>query len=228
MSETPIFSQEERNRLEQPLADRISEAIDKGRYEQAKELAFQLETESSANIYAFEDFVSALLSYTYKNHGDEILQDSLKYCADIIIKPLHEKLLNMGCREMVEAFAALFRSHTGRGLKIEEDDEKVTLILNPCGSGGRMVKEGYFGPPKNLLKVEKAQPITFGRKNFPSYCTHCAVLHHIMPIEWSGVPFPPIEVGNGPGDPCKWHIYKDPTAIPDCYYEQVGKQKESR
>jgi hypothetical protein len=169
--------------------------------------------------------VTALLSFIYKNYGDDPLEQSLKYCADILIKPLNDSMADLSFRETVETFAALFRSHTGRGLTIEEDDEKVTLILNPCGSGGRMVKEGYFAPPKNLLKVNDAQAITFGRNNFPCYCCHCAVLHHVMPIEWSGKPFPPIEVGSGPGDPCKWHFYKDPAAIPERYYEQVGKHK---
>lgn len=225
MSENRVFSPGELRLLSTPLSDRISQAIDQGRYEEAKSLAVQLDSESTANIFAFEDFVTALLSYIYQKHGDAPLEASLRFCADILIKPLHDSMADLGFRETVEAFAALFRSHTGRGLKIQEDDEKVTLILDPCGSGGRMVKDGYFAPPKNLLKIKDAQAITFGRKDFPSYCCHCAVLHHIMPFEWSGKPFPPIEVGNGPGDPCKWHFYKDPATIPDRYYQQVGKQK---
>lgn len=226
MSQKHVFTPKELRLLSTPLADRISQSIDHGRYEEAKSLALQLEAESTANIYAFEDFVTALLSYIYKNHGDGSLEASLTFCADILIKPLHDSMADLSFRETVEAFAALFRSHTGRGLTIKEDNEKVTLVLNPCGSGGRMVKDGYFAPPKNLLNIKDAKAITFGRKDFPSYCCHCAVLHHIMPIQWSGKPFPPIEVGDGPGEPCKWHFYKDLSAIPKRYYEQVGKKKE--
>ena len=225
MSGNRVFSQEELDVLETPLADRIAAAIDAGRYEEAKALVRQMEEESSPIIYVFEEWVTALLSYIYKNQGDDALVESLRYSANTWMKPMHDRLMKLDFRGLVEAFAALFRAHTGRGLKVEEDDEKVSLILNLCGSGGRMVKQGYFGPLKNFLKVQKAQEVTFGREDFPSYCTHCAVVHHIMPIEWSGAPLPPIEVGQGPGDPCKWHFYKDRTAIPARFYQQVGKDK---
>ena len=227
MTNKRVFSQYELKTLETPLVDRIAAAIDNGQYEEAKLLARQLEAECVPMIYTFEDFVTALLSHICKHLGEDALEGSLRYAADAIMKPMYDGLEGLDFRELVEAFAAFFRAHTGRGLKIEEDDEKVTMILNPCGSGGRMVREGFFDPPKNLHKLKKAQATTFGRGDFPSYCAHCAVFHHIAPIEWSGKPFPPIEVGQGPGDPCKWHFYKDPAAIPARYYEQVGKEKTS-
>lgn len=226
MSEQRVFTQEELEELATPLVDRIAAAIDDGEYEKAKALSRQLEQECVPMIYTFEDFVTALLSFVYEKQGDGALQESLRYAAEAVMKPMHEALAGLDFREKVEVFAGFFRAHSGKGLTIEEDDEKVTLILDPCESGGRMVQEGYFDPPKNLRKVREGQPITFGRENFPSYCCHCAVFHHIMPIEWSGRPFPPIEVGIGPGDPCKWHLYKDPADIPAQYYEQVGKRKE--
>ena len=226
MSVNRVFSQEDIKILETPLADRIAAAIDAGRHEEAKALARQMEEESIPIIYVLEEWVTALLSYIYRSQGEDALVESLRYSANTWMRPMHDRLIKLDFRRLVEAFAALFRSHTGRGLKVEEDEEKVTLILNPCGSGGRMVKQGYFSPPKNLLKVQRAQEVTFGREYFPSYCTHCAVVHHIMPIEWSGAPLPPIEVGQGPGDPCKWHFYKDRTSIPAYFYKQVGKEKK--
>jgi len=225
MSQQKVFSREELEEMATPLVERIAAAIDGGEYEKAKALSRQLEQECVPMIYTFEDFVTALLSYIYENQGDEALQDSLRYAANAVMKPMHETLVGLGFREKVEVFAGFFRAHTGRGLSIEEDDEKVTLILDLCGSGGRMVREGHFGPPRNLLKVKKGQEITFGEEDFPSYCCHCAVFHHIMPIEWSGKPFPPIEVGSGPGSPCKWHFFKDSGKIPERFFEQVGKSK---
>ncbi|MBI2877754.1 MAG: hypothetical protein HYY20_12825 [Candidatus Tectomicrobia bacterium] len=226
MSVDRVFSPEELKALETPLADRIAAAIDAGRYEEAKALARQMEEESPPIIYILEEWVTALLSYIGRSQGDEALVEALRHSANTWMRPMHDGLLKLDFRGQVEGFAAIFRAHTGRGLRVEEDDEKVTLFLDPCGSGGRMVKGGYFGPPKDLLQVQKAQGITFGREGFPSYCTHCAVVHHIMPIEWAGAPLPPIEVGSGPGDPCKWHFYKDRAAIPARFYAQVGKEKK--
>ncbi len=220
-----VFSPEELKTLETPLADQIAAAIDRGDYERAKALARQMETEDSLMIYTMEDFVTALLSYIYQQQGDQATGQALRYSAEKVMKPIYDNMKDAACRELVEGYAGFFRAHTGRGLRIEEDEEKVTLILDPCGSGGRMVKQGHFAPPKSLLKIKDAQDITFGREDFPSYCGHCAVFHHIMPIEWSGRPFPPIEVGKGPGDPCRWHVYKDQKAIPEKYYQQVGRNK---
>ncbi len=227
MDNNRIFAPEELRRLETPLADLIVEAIDKGQYEKAKRLAGQIENEYVPIMYMLEDFVASLTSYIYEADGVESVEKSLRFSADRVMKMFFDGLINLGTRETIEYMSTFFRAHSGKGLTIEEDDEKITLVLNICGSGGRMVKEGAFGPPKNLRKIKDPASITFGRKEWPTYCAHCAVFHQIVPIEWVGWPYPPIEIGNGPGDPCKWHFYKDPAAIPARYYEQVGKQKKA-
>jgi len=223
--EERCFTEEELKLLAMPLSERISIAIDQGEYALAKALAKQLEGECVPMIYTFEDFVTALLSFIGREQGDEVLQSALRSAAEVLMKPMFEELASLEFRARVEAFAAFFRAHSGKGLSIMEDEEKVTLVLNPCGSGGRMVQEGAFDPPRNLHRVQKAQGISFGRENFPCYCAHCAVFHHLTPIEWAGRPFPPIELGTGPGDPCQWHFYKDPADIPDKYFQQVGCRK---
>ena len=226
MTQNRIFSEEEIKTMETPLADQIEAAIDAGEYEKAKALARKLDEEDFAMICNFEDFVAALLSHIYGKHGDQGLMDALRSAAEVLMRSIFDGVANLPYRELVEVFATFFRAHTGKGLKIEEDDEKVTMILNPCGSGGRMTQAGYFGSSGKLRKVKGPHALTFGRDEFPCYCSHCTVFHHIKPIEWSGLPFPPIEVGPGPGDPCKWIFYKDPDAVPAMFYEQVGKKKE--
>lgn len=226
MNDERIFTDSERRDLETPLADRICEAIDQKQDDAAKELVHALADESLPNIHLFEEFVAALIAYIYDQFGDDALETALKYCGAILMAPMVEGMSGASTREKVEIFARFFRAHSGRGLRVEEDDEKVSLILDPCGSGGRMVQDGFFGQDGKFPCVKRAQGMTFGRANFPCYCTHCAVLHHIVPIERTGTPFPPIEVGAGPGDPCKWLFYKDQAAIPERYYRQVGMQRK--
>lgn len=225
MTQKREFSEEEIKAMETPLADQIEAAIDAGEYEKAKALARQLDQEDFAMICNFEDFVAALLSHVYEKHGDQGLKDALQSAAGVLMRSIFDDASNLPFRELVEVYAGFFRAHSGKGLKIEEDDEKVTMTLNPCGSGGRMTQAGYFGPSGKLRLVKGPLPLTFGRDEFPCYCSHCTVFHHTAPIEWSGRPFPPIDVGPGPGDPCKWHLYKNRDAIPDRFYEQVNKKK---
>ena len=128
-------------------------------------------------------------------------------------------------RRQVQMLAAGLRGHLNP-LEIEEDDEKVTIMMKPCGSGGRAILNGYYeGPPKDFLKVKKPQIMTFGRDDFPVYCCHCA-FQGIIPIETEGLPtwvtVPSEKLGE---EPCKFIIYKDPDKIPAEYYEIHGKTK---
>lgn len=222
-----LFSEEELKELVTPLADRICDAIDRGNREKAKELTRQLEKDSFPLLYLFEEWVTVLLTYIGKNYGDKEIYEALRLSAESWFKPWHDGLAKIDIKDRIKAFAATMRAHTGRGfVKIEEDEEKFAFILNPCGSGLRMLRDGYYRYPKNLLLIEKAQPITFNRENFPAYCTHCAVIHQIMPIEWGGAPLPIMVPPKTEKEPCRMLFYKDPGRIPKEYYEVVGKSKQ--
>ena len=95
-----------------------------------------------------------------------------------------------------------------------------------CRELGYRWRDGLLDPPiSRYPRVCKAQPMTFNRPDFSSYCAHCAVWNSILPIEWYGhaqwVHTPPQK----PEDPCVFHIYKDPRDIPSEYYRLFGKEK---
>ena len=64
--------------------------------------------------------------------------------------------------------------------QMTEEVDRFTFRLDPCGSGGRLYRGEMWralfryddGPTSPL--ISEAQPITFGRRDFPVYCTHCA------------------------------------------------------
>lgn len=226
MEQTRIFTDEELRELVRPLSEKIAEAIDRGDTQQAKELARELEEAGPPLLYIFEEWVTVLLGYIQNRCGDEGVEEALRASAQSWFKPWHDQIARLSSREQLEAWAATMQAHTGRGLvRIEEDEEKFTLILDPCGSGLRMWRGGYYGPPKNLAQVSKAQPITFSREGFPIYCTHCAVIHQIMPIEWSGAPLPVMVPARTPEEACRILVYKDRQTTPEAYYQNVGKKK---
>ena len=89
-----------------------------------------------------------------------------------------------------------------------------------------MLRAGFYGPPKNLFILKGPQPLTFGREELPIYCSHCAVIHHIAPIEWGGAPYPVVDPAKDQvEEPCYFHFYKDPKEVPEEYYRRVGKRK---
>jgi len=109
-------------------------------------------------------------------------------------------------------------------VRLLEDDEKVTYVMQPCGSGGRLINAGAYLPSarRPLTILEEPSFVSFGEGNFPNWCAHCAFsnrgyLARSMPYfllegwsdhrRWGG---------------CAAHSYKDIGLVPDEAFERVG------
>jgi hypothetical protein len=59
---------------------------------------------------------------------------------------------------------------------VREDDDKVTLLLQPCGSGGRLINEGryYRTDQRSYALMPAGSASTFSDAQFPIYCNHCS------------------------------------------------------
>ena len=75
--------------------------------------------------------------------------------------------------------------------EIEEDDEKVTFRMNPCGSGQRLWRMGRYEGEDGHAVMEEEHDWAYDRKGFPIYCTHCTFMNEILPIHWIGYPVYP-------------------------------------
>ena len=62
--------------------------------------------------------------------------------------------------------------------------------MNPCGSGQRLVRNGRYGED-GWGVTDEAHDWSYGRKGFPLYCTHCAFMNELGPINWIGYPVYP-------------------------------------
>ena len=105
------------------------------------------------------------------------------------------------------------------------DDEKVTFIVNPCGSGGRLQEMGGYEPEIGLAKIKEACNITFQLEDFPIYCIHCPVMQ-AQEVERFGNFSWVKGYKDGEVNPCcVYHYYKNKADIPEKYYEEIGKEK---
>jgi len=221
-----LFTEAELQELGTETVDLVERAIDAGDLQKAKKLNRRQYKEFFSMHEGFRDWIATLMSYIYKHQGDEALYEVLHdVFKDFTI--LAQIYRDENVKRQVQMLAAGFRGHLTK-LQIEEDDEKVTVMMTPCGSGGRAVLNGIYNPPKNLARVKKAQRMTFGMTDVPVYCVHCA-LQDIIPMEETGYPIwiiePPKEFGK---DPCRYMIYKDPDKIPAKYYERYGLKKTAK
>lgn len=205
------------------LATDIEEAVRAGEAARALEL---LEIKRRQHLVVhdlFLHFWTQLMGWALEFFGDEKLYEMHRSLAEAL-RPAFERWESMAVEDFVRASAFLLKSHMGQ-LTVEEDEEKFTLRQDPCGSGGRMLRQGAYDPPRSYKRIPKAQPMTFQRKNFPIYCSHCAVWNNITAIEWFGHPQWVHQPPQGPQDPCIIYIYKNPKDIPEAHYRLLGQHK---
>jgi hypothetical protein len=221
-----LFSEAELVEMGKRTLDRVCEAIDAGDKDKAKRLAERMYAEFRGMHDLYRDGSTGLLSYIGRKYGDEVLEEAMTewvkawWLSALERYPKGPEAL----RQRVKMFAAGLRGHL-QPMHIEEDDDKVVIQMNPCGSGGRLVLEGKYEGPDAFLTVDKPQRITYGRAGFPVYCAHEPPME-LVDIEENGAPFVVVEPGEKLGkDPCSFIIYKDPAKVPEKYYERLGLKK---
>lgn len=206
MSKEKLFTPKELKEIGRKTLDVLQDAIDSGDKEKAKKLSRRMYNEFLGMHDLYRDWVTALLSWIGRKHGDEELYDAVNESYGDYTRRLSRFYAGKSEREKMEMLIFGIRGHL-TGYEVEEDDEKFT-IWSDCFSGGRQVKDGLYGPPANYLKVKKAQPMTFGQTDFPVYCTHCYI-QCITSLESIGGPLfilkPSDDIGK---KPCKLTIYK--------------------
>ena len=226
------FEPEELAELSRPTMDRAIEAIEDGDLEGAKALCNQMKGEWLMLHDLMAESILALASFVQERLGDEGVKEAWEETTEKGWRRHHDAINRFDRRQIVELLAATWRAHSASGtgehpgaFTIEEDDEKVTFRMNPCGSGQRLVRRGLY-ESQGYGKTREAHDWSYGRKDFPLYCTHCSFMNESMPIQWSGFPLypsdPPEDYST---DPCTWYWYKDPRDIPERHWERYGAVK---
>ena len=223
--EDRLFTPQELEEMGKRTVDLVQEAVDLGDAGRAKGLARRMYKEFLSMHDVYLNWTTALLSFVGKRYGNEALEEALRESMASWRGPLVDSYGQQDMRRQVEMYAAGLRGHL-MPIRIEEDDEKVSLTMEPCGSGGRLLSNGAYGPPRDFLRIKGAHPWTLGREDFPVYCAHCP-MGDIIPLEEGGLPWAFHEPSQKPGEePCRMVIYKDPQAIPDEVFRRVGMEKK--
>jgi len=225
MTDSRIFTDDELREMGTRTLDLLLEAIDAGDGEKARRLAERMYGESALLHDGSMFWIAGLQTYIYKKLGMDALEEAERVAhtaeAKTVFSPLETP---KDLRSMVEQLAGTLRGHL-QPVKIEEDDEKICLAMQPCGSGARIIKKGGYAPEVGLVRIADPHPSTWGLKDFPIYCTHCPIMER-MQVENLGslgacrIFTEPV----GSGD-CKFVFYKNPADIPEEFYSRIGKKK---
>jgi hypothetical protein len=229
------FTDEELAELSRPTMDRAIEAIDAGDLEGAKRLCAEMKHEWLMLHDLMAESVLALISFVQDRLGDEGVAEAWTRTTEQGWKRHHDAIDALPRKQLVPLLAATWRAHSASGVgehpgafTVTEDDEKVTFTMNPCGSGQRLVRRGLY-EKQGYGRTREAHDWSYGRKDFPLYCTHCSFMNESLPIQWSGYPLYPSDPPDDyERDPCTWYWYKDPQAIPERHWRRYGAVKPER
>jgi hypothetical protein len=207
--------------IETPTRVLVEEAIDRGDADGAKRLLQLMEADWLSNKDYSINWITSLLSFIGRRLGEDAVEEALRDFGDRFLRARRAATAGAEPRKRMEGLVRAMKAN-GADVEFGEEDDKFVVSFR-CGSGGKLIDDGAYNPPRDYLTLRQAGPRTFGRAELPVYCAHCSVNNEIEGIEQTGVPitieFPPTR----PGERCVHHVYKDPADIPDEIFRRVGK-----
>jgi hypothetical protein len=183
------------------------------------------------------DWAWALLTVIGREWGEANLGEVLRVTEEPWVTPRYSKLRDMSISDSLQLTIEGMRGHysgpnRAGTVSVVEEPDRYVLLFDACGTGGRMrrgdptVGSGSrLEAPYNFLNVEGAYDWTWNRKGVCAYCSHCAVVNQILPIEGLGRPMRMTLYPDDASAACRWVIYKDPQGFPDEAYSSVGKTR---
>lgn len=197
------------------LTAQIAEAIKAGDKDKALVL-LEAKTGVWLTIHdIYEDFLADCFGYVYDSFGKEALWEVFRNWGEGT-REWFAKRAALSPEASLEAAAMVWREHVG-SLRIEEDEDKYRLVLQPCGSGGKIMErleKGLSGKKGVSTRMRGKEPLLGGKSNLLIYCTHCPFLFETLCREWRGKPLWVITPPQKAGAPCMVDVYKDPAKIP--------------
>lgn len=207
------------NDLTELRIHRALQAVHSGEKDEAVKCIEQLWEEGRMVQNLLTEIISSLLTFMAKKNGEETVEEAWRYAANDYWRPMLMALKDAGPDKLMEAYLTLHRA-LGSDFYVKEDEDKMTVHVASCGSGGRMMKEGKYDNtdrhPMNGGTTKNGYAWSCYRPGIPYYCVHAPLMFHILPKEW-GWDVVEFEYGrqfDGDGnpveEPCKVTIYKKP------------------
>lgn len=183
------------------------------------------------------DWCWALLTRIRDTVGEDRYGAAMRATMEDWIAVRYKDMLEMSAEEMlqltVEGLRGEFFGQELLGdVEVTEEEDRYVLAFDPCGTGGRMRRGvSQFGtPPRTEAPysfgvTREAHDWSWNERGVCLYCTHCADINELLPLDRVGRPMRVTEHPRDPGEKCRWYIYKRPELIPDRFYERVGRKR---
>jgi hypothetical protein len=232
-----LFNPDELKALATPYPVLIRQKIILKQIDAALSLCEEMKHSQVALHDFFAESCTVLWSWAGKALGEETVEDMFRY---IFEQSARRQFFDAACAMAPPHLAVILLAKSWRAhscfaagdhpgnFSISEDPEKFTFHLNPCGSGLKLWKKGWYEPGMGGALSDQERTWTYQRKGLPYYCIHCPFLNEILPYESDyGTLMWPVDPPETLEDTCKWHIYKDRNKIPGHYYLRLDLKKKN-
>jgi hypothetical protein len=150
MNNKRIFTDQELQEMGTRTLDLVLDAIDAGDKDKAKHLATRMYQEFNFLHDGYGFWVTGLQTYIYKKYEIDALEEAEREAHTIEAKVVFKPIKETDIRSWVKHLAKGLRGHL-QPIKIEEDDKMISLSMQPCGSGERIILH-YWLHLKSLSK----------------------------------------------------------------------------
>ncbi|MBM4445525.1 MAG: hypothetical protein FJ020_09570, partial [Chloroflexi bacterium] len=133
-----VFSKAELDEMGRRTLDLLTDAIEAGDKERARKLAARMHREFSVIHDLYMNWLADMMDHVYRIWGEDELYAALRKTIGASLGPM-VNLEKADFQRRVEMLATILRGHQV-ALEVEEDDEKVCIRMNPCGSGQRLLE----------------------------------------------------------------------------------------
>jgi len=195
--------EEELKELSSSAWDRAIDAIKKMNAEEAVELINLIRSNCEKMHNQLTEWIWSLLTFIANVYGEEDVGKALRFRHECFpIKVEHLSAEELARNEAIYMGCAHFSN-----ISVKEEDDKFIIRKDPCGSGGRMLKQRLNDPPYNLGVTSKGYDWSWEKKGVSYYCAHCCVREEAK-INAGGPKIVEIKCPLSPEDPCYTYIYK--------------------
>jgi hypothetical protein len=202
--------------------DEMRWLVSRGDTEEALEVGRRLRREYVLVHDGLRDVVAWALDFAYRELGSaegEAL--GTRVVRGLMGSGSLEQYALPSLQEKLQGIADGWHWHA-TSFSLRQTEDRVTFVLDPCGSGMRLAATGAFDGPSALARAEVGSPATFGLAGLPSYCNHCAEINMISLA--AGDPSFVVEgwtEGRGRGL-CYQHSFASIASVPDEFFVRAG------
>lgn len=218
------MKKEELKELSMSNIDKVKRALHQGDIEEAEKCVEVMENESRRALEKILDMAYTFLTYIGRTYGEEEVLKALRFRHETL-EVDQRTMWGMTNLEDAVRHKALIHRGVHSKMTFTEEKDRFVLKLDPCNSGGRMLRKGLHRPPTNLGTFQKAYPETWNKTGISYYCAHCAQNSVISVEKGCSYPYWICERSLNPEDPCYQILYKRTEDAPKKYFEELGLKK---